>query len=111
MDEAKVREKLLAMKQELFGRVDRTHKHIHHKDKRVSANFAEQSVEMENQQLVYALDEEGRRELRQIDRALARLDEGSYGECVKCGRAIAEGRLAALPYTELCIECASAGEK
>ncbi len=111
VDETKMKERLLTMKQELIGRVDRTHKDIHHKEERVSANFSEQSVEMESQQLLYALDEEGRRELRLIDRALARLEDGSYGDCVHCGKPVGEGRLNALPYAELCIECASAGEK
>lgn len=110
VDEAKMKEKLLALKEELLGRVDRTHKYIHHKEARVSANFSEQSVEMENQQLIYALDEEGRNELRLIDRALARIDDGSFGECIKCGNPVGEGRLNAIPYAELCIGCASGGE-
>lgn len=43
-----------------------------------------------------------------IDAALARLDEGTYGVCERCGRPIAEERLEALPYATTCIECARA---
>jgi RNA polymerase-binding transcription factor DksA len=39
-----------------------------------------------------------------IDRALGRIEAGTYGMCVRCGREIPEERLEALPYAELCIE-------
>lgn len=43
----------------------------------------------------------------QIDAALARLDAGQYGVCDRCGRQIDPERLAALPYTIYCIDCAA----
>jgi DnaK suppressor protein len=43
--------------------------------------------------------------LQEIDAALARIDAGTYGECVRCGRAIDRERLEALPYAAKCIEC------
>ncbi|MGZ4592103.1 MAG: TraR/DksA family transcriptional regulator [Actinomycetes bacterium] len=42
-----------------------------------------------------------------VVRALAKLDEGSYGVCDRCGQPIAPGRLEALPWTALCIDDAS----
>ena len=39
-------------------------------------------------------------------RALAKLDEGSYGRCDRCGGQIAPGRLEAAPESSLCIDCA-----
>jgi RNA polymerase-binding protein DksA len=39
-----------------------------------------------------------------IDRALARMDEGTYGICSRCGRPIEKARLKALPYADLCIK-------
>lgn len=45
-------------------------------------------------------------EIRQIDAALVRVDEGTYGECVKCGSDISSERLAALPATPFCKDCA-----
>ncbi len=42
-----------------------------------------------------------------VRRALAKLDEGSYGRCDVCGRAIPEGRLQALPWATLCVEDAA----
>lgn len=41
-----------------------------------------------------------------LRRALAKLEEGSYGRCDRCGGAIAAGRLEAAPESALCIDCA-----
>jgi DnaK suppressor protein len=41
-----------------------------------------------------------------LKRALAKLEEGSYGSCDRCGGAIAPGRLEAAPESSLCIDCA-----
>ena len=41
-----------------------------------------------------------------LERALGKLEEGSYGECDRCGGPIAPGRLRAAPESVLCIECA-----
>jgi DnaK suppressor protein len=43
--------------------------------------------------------------LREIDAALARIDDGTYGRCLRCGEPIGEKRLEAMPYATLCIEC------
>ena len=47
--------------------------------------------------------------LDQVDAALARIADGTYGTCAVCGEAIAEGRLEARPWTPFCIRHASAG--
>src|SRR5215210_944894 len=41
-----------------------------------------------------------------LDRALAKLDDGSYGRCDRCGGPIAPARLEAVPESSLCIDCA-----
>ena len=57
------------------------------------------------------LGEAQRRELEQIDAALARLEAGEYGVCRDCGQDIDPRRLAALPYALLCTECATRRER
>ncbi|MDQ0923198.1 DnaK suppressor protein [Pseudarthrobacter sp. W1I19] len=47
--------------------------------------------------------------LEQVDAALARIADGTYGSCAVCGETIAEGRLEARPWTPFCIRHASAG--
>lgn len=46
-----------------------------------------------------------------IDDALARMDDGSYGICASCGTAIPAARLEALPYARTCVACANAGAR
>ncbi|MGW3469629.1 TraR/DksA family transcriptional regulator [Saccharopolyspora sp. NPDC000995] len=48
-----------------------------------------------------------RRELDELERATARLDEGTYGICQRCGKPIAPERLEALPAATTCIACAT----
>jgi RNA polymerase-binding transcription factor len=42
--------------------------------------------------------------LQKIDRALKRIDEGTYGICERCGKPIEKARIKALPYVDLCIK-------
>ncbi|HMA87940.1 MAG TPA: TraR/DksA family transcriptional regulator [Burkholderiales bacterium] len=51
------------------------------------------------------------REIRALDAALARLDDGSYGDCVDCGGEIGLERLRAYPTAERCIRCQEVHEK
>ena len=107
MDSTAAKTKLLELREELLARVERTHHHLHEREKPVSANFAEQSVEMANQELVMNLDAEGRSEIKEINAALKRIEDGNYGICQQCGSAINPERLDAVPQTAQCIACAS----
>ena len=57
-------------------------------------------------QHVAALLGQAREQLSQLDAALQRLDDGSYGLCAQCGRPIGTARLAARPAADTCIICA-----
>jgi len=58
---------------------------------------------------VAALLAEAQAELEGLNRAVERLEDGSYGICDRCGDRIAPERLEARPAAVLCIRCASAG--
>jgi RNA polymerase-binding transcription factor DksA len=49
--------------------------------------------------------------LDEIDLALARLDDGSYGVCAGCSNEIPPRRLQALPFATLCVSCQSVADK
>lgn len=57
----------------------------------------------ENRALVNQLEES----LAEVERALQKLDDGTYGTCEACGKPIAEPRLEAMPATKHCIDCAA----
>lgn len=46
-----------------------------------------------------------------IESALERIEDGVYGACTECGKAIKKSRLNAIPYTAMCINCAQALER
>ena len=57
-----------------------------------------------DRELDEGLEEGAQQTLRDIDRALQKIDEGTYGTCEVCGKAIAPERLAAIPWARLCID-------
>lgn len=57
------------------------------------------------QQRDLALRDRAGKELELVEAALARIDEGTFGICIRCGKPIAEGRLEALPWAAHCIDC------
>jgi RNA polymerase-binding transcription factor len=72
----------------------------------------EEGAQSEHEQFTLArLSEAQRREILQIDAALARIDAGEYGVCRDCDQEIDPRRLAALPYALLCTECATRRER
>ena len=56
-----------------------------------------------------ALSAQARAAVDEIDRALAKMDAGTYGICERCGHPIPKARLKALPYAALCVACKSGG--
>jgi RNA polymerase-binding protein DksA len=66
---------------------------------------ADTATETFDRELAVTLEDNAEAVLAAIDGALARIEQGTYGTCVRCGRPVAEERLDALPYAELCIEC------
>jgi DnaK suppressor protein len=103
-----IRSELASRLAELNDRRDRVARHTRHRDEPLPPDFADQAVELGNAGTLVALDAELNREIRQIEQALRRIDEGSYGSCARCGAVISAARLNALPDASLCIECASA---
>ena len=57
------------------------------------------------QQRDLALRDRNTVHLAEVDAAIARLDAGTYGACVRCGNPVASERLDALPWAAHCIDC------
>jgi DnaK suppressor protein len=61
------------------------------------------------QQRDLALRDRSDQQLELVEEALARLDAGTFGTCIQCGKPIAAERLEALPWAARCIDCQRAG--
>ncbi|MEQ8733594.1 MAG: TraR/DksA family transcriptional regulator [Rhodospirillaceae bacterium] len=72
------------------------------------ANWSENAVESENDEVLEGVGALTMAEIQQIKQALAKIENGTYGICVKCDEKIAIKRLEALPYATTCIKCAAA---
>jgi RNA polymerase-binding transcription factor len=64
-----------------------------------------------NRELMFSLSDNERATLLQIENALARMDEGSYGRCANCGQTINVLRLEAVPWARFCVDCQELAEK
>lgn len=98
-----MRDKLLTRRKELTTDLHKMEKVL---DQPAPRDVEDAAVERQGDEVMEALGRSEVAELQAIDRALERLDAGTYGECVKCGADIAPARLALLPATPFCRDCA-----
>jgi DnaK suppressor protein len=70
-----------------------------------SDNLAETATATLDREIDYTLEENSENVLSAIDGALARIEQGTYGTCVNCGKPISDERLAAIPWATQCIDC------
>ena len=79
----------------------------HSLDETPPKDWEDRSSERQGDEVLESLGHMELAELRRIDAALRRLDDGIYGQCQTCGSAISEQRLKLLPDTPFCKNCAS----
>jgi RNA polymerase-binding protein DksA len=70
------------------------------------AELEEEAQQERDSRVLEQLDEQQGRRLRDVDDAIARIEAGTYGNCVNCHNPIGEQRLRSTPTTTLCRECA-----
>ena len=70
-----------------------------------AADIADRAASSYNKEFLFSQSNNERQLLMMVDRALARIREGSFGECISCGKEINAKRLEAVPWTRHCIEC------
>lgn len=100
---AERRAQLDARKSDLLGRIAGIGAEL---DSHDAKDWEEMATEREGEEVLQDLGQSAQTELRKIDAALARIEEGEYGFCTKCGDRITEERLDLLPATPFCAACA-----
>jgi len=76
-----------------------------------SGDIYDQASNERDRELLLLLGDREREKIRNIDEALARLNEGEYGICEDCEEEIPLGRLKAMPFARLCVKCKADLEK
>lgn len=102
-----VRNNLLGMLEELDERLAKITNDVKHEDIPLEKDFAELATQSENNEVLDCLGNAARIERERVREAIARIDKGEYGICELCGEPIKKERLAAIPYSTMCIKCAS----
>jgi DnaK suppressor protein len=102
---ARAREQLLETRAKLLGEIDSEQRAEREANKDEGMDTYDLASEERDREINFILSDRERVKLQQIDDALARLDDGSYGICESCGLEIAEQRLEAMPFTRLCRDC------
>ena len=105
-DTTEAKAKLEAQLAELEDRLSRIERDLAEPP---DADSSERAVQMEDDDALEGQATLIANEIASVRRALDRIADGSYGECVNCGNDIAAGRLEARPEAALCIDCANAG--
>ncbi len=104
MTTTQAKERLLARQEELLGDMRRLGEDAR-EAKQTDVEDPIDAVESsENQALNFRIDTVASEELKQVQAALQRVEDGTYGTCVDCGRSISDARLEALPWTPYCVE-------
>ncbi|MGH8517096.1 MAG: TraR/DksA family transcriptional regulator [Panacagrimonas sp.] len=91
---------------ERMTRLERIRRDRAHIDVPLEADFSDQAVQRENDEVLERLEDACLRELGQIEHALAHLDRGGANRCECCGLAITDKRLTVMPQATLCSQCA-----
>ena len=99
------REKLLEMKKQLLAEIQQDIKQGRESSKDEGMDTYDLASEERDREINFILTDRDRGKLQAIEDALDRVEEGSYGLCESCEAEIAEGRLLALPFTRLCVQC------
>ena len=114
MDKKKLeyfRKRLETRQQDLRRMVTRTQQDGRSADEDTAQDIADKAASSYNKEFLFHQSNADRQLLQMVENALVRLREGSFGECISCGKEINPKRLEAVPWTRHCIECQEKLEK
>ncbi len=108
MDKKKLeafKKRLETRQQDLRRTVSRTQADGRSADEDTAQDIADRAASSYTKEFLFSQSNNERALLQMVERALARIREGSFGECIHCGKEINAKRLEAVPWTRHCIEC------
>ena len=99
------RDTLAGMKKQLLEEIKHDLKQGRETSKDEGMDTYDLASEERDREISFILTDRDRGKLQAIEDALDRIDGGSYGICESCEAEVAEGRLVAMPFTRLCVQC------
>ena len=111
MNRDAIRDELRSRIREVLARNAKIEGDLRREQNPLGGDWDENAIVVENDQVLEALDADNRARVVQLRAALARLDDGTYGRCVRCEGKIAPARLEAMPEVTVCIDCARDAER
>ena len=108
MDKKKLeyfRKRLEVRQQELRRTVSRTEQDGRTGDEDSAQDIADRAASSYTKEFLFHQSNNDRQLLAMVESALDRIRQGSFGECISCGKEINAKRLEAVPWTRHCIEC------
>ncbi len=102
---ASFKKRLLEKHQQLADGVGRTALYVKDQEDDSIKDLGDQANTAYTREFFFELGNGDRRLLRDVVAALQKIDNGSFGDCERCGETIADKRLEALPFARYCIGC------
>jgi RNA polymerase-binding protein DksA len=110
---AQFKKLLLSLREKLVGKVDYMQGEALKQSRQdasgdlsnVPIHMADVGTDNYERELMIELIQSGEESVRNIDSALERIEEGTFGICELCAKKINKERLKAVPYAKLCIDC------
>src|SRR5438105_4345554 len=105
------REKLLEMRRQVLREIGKDLREGREGSKEEGMDTYDLASEERDREISFILTDREREKVQAIQEALERVDAGTYGMCESCESEITVGRLNALPFTRLCVNCQAEAEK
>jgi len=99
------RKKLVEKQRQLFEEVGKSALYGKGQEDDSIKDLGDQATTAYTREFLFELGNGDRRLLKEVTAALQKIEDGSFGSCERCGEAIADKRLDALPFARYCIEC------
>lgn len=107
----KIKKTLLELKDDLLQDISQGVKSEKESSEKEIGDIYDIANNERDRELSLILNDREREKLLEIEDALDRIEEDSYGVCDECGESIAEGRLKILPFAKVCVDCKSKTER
>ncbi len=107
----RMEKELLRMKEEIIRELSRHSRYENVEEGKDVGDLYDDMAASREKELEIIMSDRERKKLQEIEEALKRIKEGTYGICEECGDPIPEARLEVMPFARVCVDCKEKLEK